>query len=280
MKGKAFDIGNLLKKSFAHFDESNAKDMGAALSYFTIFSLVPLLSVLIILIGSVIGETRVLSYVVEALGGVAGYEAGELIRNTLIDDGSSEFSLVSSLIAGGTLLFGVIIITSQLQASLDRIFAHSTFNAGFWRSLRDRVGSFSIVIILAIFMMVFMIISTGVSFFEPYISGRLPYSDALINVINFLLSFLFIFGFSLINFRFLPHSMPPWKSVAIGSFVTSLLFIIAKLIINLYLYLNDPGSSFGAAGTILVILVWIYFSAQILFYGASVAYVHSNTADK
>ena len=245
------------------------------LSYFTVFSLVPLLSVLIMLIGFVVGKVRVLSYVIEALGGVVGSEAGELIRSTLVDHGSGNFNLISSLIAGGTLLIGVIIITSHLQSSLDKIFNYIREKRGFWKSIRIKIASFSIVLILAVLTLIFMILSTGISFLEPWISSRIPYSEFSLYMVNFLLSFIFILGFSLINFRFLPHVKLPWKSVATGALVTSILFTLAKLLISFYLEFNDPSSVFGAAGTILVILIWVYFSAQILFFGACVAYVHS-----
>ena len=265
---------DLMKSSFRRFQECNVRDMGAALSYFTIFSLVPLLTVLITLIGFVIGVEKIQQDIVEAFGSLAGSDAAAFMSQTLLGSSSGEFSLISSLAAGLALFLGVIVITSQLQASFDKIFDYTPDKLGFKKMMRERVATFSIVLILAVFMLSFIVLSTGISFFGSFIDLGTKYGSTYSYVVNFLLTFLFVFGFSLINFRFLPHIRLPWKSVMIGSTMTSLLFMIGKIVISLYLVYSDPGSAYGTAGVILVILAWIYYSSQILFFGASVTYAH------
>jgi membrane protein len=272
MKGKAQATINFLKNSWDHFNDCNAKDMGAALSYFTIFSLVPLLTILILILGLAFGEEKVQADILLGLTSLAGEDVGNFLEKTLIKEDEGGFNIVKSLLTGSLLLFGVTIITTQLQASFDRIFGYTAQNIPFLKSVRERISSFSIVLILATFMLVFMVLSTGISAFIPYVKG-ITYGVGIAYIINFFLSFLFIFGFAAINFRYLPHVRLSWRAVGIGALITSILFIIAKLGISLYLAVSDTGSSFGAAGTILIILVWIYFSSQILFFGASAAYV-------
>lgn len=258
--------------AYGRYDESNAHDLGAALAYFTVFSLIPLISIVIIIAGIFLGKDLIVNQIFAAVKSSVGSDAATLLKNGIETASRSDSNLVASIISVGVLIVGVFGITTQLQGSLDRILCKEVRKVPFLRALREKFASFGIVFLLSVLLMAFLIASSAVSFFTGIVQSYIPLSAVYIKIFNFILDLIFIFAFCVINFRFLPNIPLKWRSVFFGSLVTSILFVIGKFALSIYLTYSDPGSGFGAAGALLVMLLWIYYSAQILFFGASFAY--------
>lgn len=264
---------SLLSKAYSRFQEVNVHDLGAALAYFSIFAIVPLLSVLIILASIFLGRELIQGEILNSLQGTIGTDAVTLIQNAFESTRNNDFNLLANIIGGLVLVFAVIGITAQLQSSLDRILGYKIKEISFLKMIRERISTFFIILLMAFLLIVFLTLSTGISFLKNIIEAFLPVPFLLVQSINFLLTLLFVFVFSVINFKYLPHVKLSWQSVFHGAFVTSILFILGKFALSIYLFFANPGSAYGAAGAILILLLWIYYSSQVLFFGACISHI-------
>lgn len=268
---------SLVAETVKRFKESNVRDLGAALAYFTIFALIPLITVIVIIVGSFLGNSVAQSEIFSAVQSAVGPSAASLIQSSFETHASLSSSILTSLIGAIVLIVAVIGLTTQLQESLDRIFCKELRKVSFFRMLKEKIISISIVFILSFFLLGFLLVSSGVSYFAAVLAPYIPFSFLYIDLISFILNLVFVFGFCVINFRFLPNIKLKWRSILYGSVVTSILFVIGKFILGLYLNFADPGSAYGAAGALLVILLWIYYSSLILFLGACISFAIEHT---
>jgi membrane protein len=274
-----FGKTGILKKSMQRFQECEAQNLGAALAYFSIFALVPLLTVLMIIISIFIGREVIQSEILSAIKNSVGDEAAIFLSEAFNKGGDAATNIWRSIMGVSVLIAVVIGITTQLQSSLDKIFGYEYKKISFIKYFREKIASFSMVLILAFLLLVFMIISTTVSLLSTLINSFIVISPIATEVINFILSFFFVLGFAFINFKFLPHVKISARSAFYGSALTALLFILGKFGLNIYLSFWQPGTAYGAAGVVLLILLWIYYSAQILFFGACFSYVLEKNSD-
>ena len=272
---------SLLQETVREWREDGANRLAAALAYYTTFSLAPLL-VLIIAIAGLAGgreaaQTRTMAQVEDLLGA----EGREFVEGMIESASQPETGLAATFVGAVTLLFGALGVFGELQNSLNTIWEVKPKPAKNWidgikRFVVRRLLSFTMVLGIGFLLLASLVVSAVVSAFGEYINNRWPLADFWLGLINFVISFLVItFLFGMI-FKFLPEIKIAWKDVWLGAAVTSALFSLGKFLIGLYLGRSEVGNTFGAAGSLAILLIWIYYSAQILFFGAEFTQVYAN----
>lgn len=277
---------NLLKDTFQEWLEDGANRLAAALAYYTTFSLAPLLVLIIAIAGLVGGREAAQTQTMAQVEDLLGNEGREFVEGMIESASQPETGLAATVIGAVTLLFGALGVFGELQNSLNTIWEVKPRPAKGWmdgvkRFVLRRLLSFTMVLGIGFLLLASLVVSAAVSAFGEYVGSRWPLADQGINaqwlgLINFIVSFLVItFLFAMI-FKFLPEIKIAWKDVWLGAAVTSALFSLGKFLIGLYLGRSEVGNTFGAAGSLAILLIWIYYSAQILFFGAEFTQVYAN----
>ena len=272
---------NLLKDTFREWREDGANRLAAALAYYTTFSLAPLLVLIIAIAGLAGGREAAQTQTMAQVEDLLGNEGREFVEGMIESASRPETGLAATLIGAVTLLFGALGVFGELQNSLNTIWEVKPKPAMGWmdavrRFVLKRLLSFTMVLGIGFLLLASLVISAAVSAFGEYIGSRWPMADFWLNLINFIISFMVItFLFAMI-FKFLPEIKIAWKDVWLGAAVTSALFSLGKFLIGLYLGRSEVGNTFGAAGSLAILLIWIYYSAQILFFGAEFTQVYAS----
>ncbi|MDF7814326.1 YihY/virulence factor BrkB family protein [Hymenobacter sp. YC55] len=264
------DIVNTLKATGSEFISNNSFRHAAALSYYTIFSLPPLLLIVITVASSVYGGEAVTGQIYGQMKGLVGADSAKFLQDSIAEFTKQQKSGIASIIGVGTLIFAATTFFVTLQESINDIWnLRVKPRSGIWQFIRDRLLSFGLILSVALLLLISFVISAVLSSFTDYLQRLLPeVTIVLIHLVDFALS-LFITSllFALI-YRFLPDAIIRWRDVGIGAFITALLFLVGKYLIAFYIAKSDPGSAFGAAGSAIVLLLWVNYSSLIIFFGA------------
>ncbi len=264
------DIFPLLKKSVSGFMDSNALSLAAALAFNAIFSIPPLLIIIIRAAGFFFGDELVSGKLADQLSGAIGTGAAEGIQDILKNAKFSGAGGIAFWIGLGTLIFAATTFFATLQQSLNTIWNLKVkpTNSILYMA-RERVFSFGIILSIALLLLISFVISAAIALLSSYLTRFIPDITVwAIKVVDFIVSLgLVTLLFGLI-FRYLPDAIIRWKDTLIGAGVTALLFTIGKFLISWYIGTSDPGSAYGAAGSVIIILVWIYYSSMIVLFGA------------
>ncbi len=267
----------LLKDTFSAFSQDNAMKMSAALAYYTIFSLAPLLLIIIWLTGFFFGEqaTRgeVYSQIDEFVGEAAAKQIQEFIQAISLA-GKSGFAIT---IGAGTLIVGATKVFIEIQDSINMIWGvRAKPKKGWVKLIVDRVLSFSVIIGLGFLLIVSLSVNIIIDTLSSVLVEYFPNTTVfLMSLINGSISFVIIAILFAVIFKFLPDAEVKWKYVRIGAIFTTILFIIGKYLIGLYMQYTAPASAYGAAGSVIILLLWIYYTATILFFGAEFTQVYA-----
>ena len=255
-----------------------APSMGAAISYYTVFSLAPLLVIVIAVAGAVFGREAVQGEIVGQLQDLIGREGAIAVQGLIKSASEPTKGLVAGIISLGVLLVGATTVFAELQSALDRIWhvPEKAKPSGLWAVLRARVLSFGLILGLAFLLMVSLSISAGISAFGSFASGLLPGWEVLLQGINMLLAVGTTTVLFAMIFKFMPSVDIEWKDVWVGAVVTAVLFEVGKFAIGLYLGKSGVNESFAAAGSLVVLLAWVYYAAQIFLLGAEFTKVYSD----
>ncbi|MBA3496978.1 MAG: YihY/virulence factor BrkB family protein [Gemmatimonadales bacterium] len=267
------DTVALLKDSGKDFIDDDCPTQAAALSYYTIFSLPPLLLLILMILGAVLDPQDIRGQLESQMGALMGPSATEQIRSILEqanEPGSGGIlPTVLSLVA---LVFGATGAFGQLQAALNRAWevAPDPEQGGLKAFLLKRVFSFGMILSVAFLLLVSLVLSAALTAFGGALGSALPegVSATLLQVVNQVISFVVVAALFAAIFKVLPDATIAWRDVWVGAAVTALLFVIGKFLIGFYLGRSNPGEAFGAAGSLAVMLVWIYYSSMILLFGA------------
>lgn len=271
-------IFKIVVKSFNAFMADKGLKLSAALSYYTIFSLGPMLIVLLSVAGIFYRndedlQGKLFGEINEFVGPAAALQIQELLKNLAFADKS----FTAIVIGVVTLIIGATGIFIEIQDSINQIWrVKAVPKKGWLKLLKDRFLSLSMVGSLGFLLIVSLVINGIVTAFSAYLSNYLP-SDILFlfDAVNLFITFVvLVFLFSII-YKVLPDAEIPWRSVRTGAIFTSLLFMLGKYLIGIYISYAAVGSVYGAAGTIVIIAVWIYYSAAILYFGAEFTQVYS-----
>lgn len=271
----------LLKETFREWSEDGASRLAAALAYYTTFSLAPLLVLIIAIAGLVGGHEAAQNQTMSQVEDLLGTEGREFVQGMIESASKPATGLTATLIGVVTLLFGALGVFGELQNSLNTIWEvkpkpAQSFLDGIKRFIGRRLLSFTMVLGIGFLLLASLVVSAAVSAFAEYIGTRWPLANFWLELINFLVSFAVIMLLFAMIFKFLPEIRIAWKDVWLGAAVTSALFSLGKFLIGFYLGRSEVGNTFGAAGSLAILLIWIYYSAQILFFGAEFTQVYAN----
>jgi membrane protein len=257
----------LLRDTVRDWYGDRAQRLGAALAFYTLFALAPGLVILIPLTGVFLGPQAARGHIVERIGFLIGRSGAEAIEVMIVSAGESGAGL--TIVAVVTLVFGLWWVFGELQDALNTIWG-VTPRPGrrFLVILRERFWSFALVVGVGFLLIASLAVSAWLAALGGFFAHLLPAPAAVLEAVDFVISFCLVtFLFGMI-FKLLPDVYVAWRDVWLGAALTSLLFSLGKIVIGLYLVRTTIGSAYGAAGSLVVLLVWIYYSAQILFFGA------------
>lgn len=270
-------IFRLLKETFHEWQQDGASRLAAALAYYTIFSLAPLLIIAIAIAGAIFGEEAARGEIVGQIQGLVGTEGAKVIETAIQNASQPDVSSVASIISIIALLFGASGVFAELQESLNIIWDVKVKpKQGLMVIIRKRILSFSAVLGIGFLLLVSLIASAILSAINTYFSGLLPGIPGIWRLVDFLFSFFSITGMFALMYKFLPDVKIRWSDVWVGAIITALLFTIGKSVLGIYLARGSFGSTYGAAGSLVIILAWVYYSAQILFFGAEFTQVYAH----
>ncbi|GAB4534141.1 MAG: YihY/virulence factor BrkB family protein [Pleurocapsa sp.] len=269
-------ILRLLKESFQEWQQDKVSLLAAALAYYTVFSITPLLVIAIAIVGAVFGEDAAQGEIVQQINQLVGEQGAQAIETALINADRPKLGGIASIISVVILLIGASGVFAQLQEALNTVWNIKTKpEKGIWQFIRKRLLSFGMVLAIGFLLLVSLILSAILSGISKFNLNILPGFTSLWQLVNFAISFAFItFLFALI-YKYLPDVKIRWKDVGVGSIITALLFTLGKFLIGLYLGQGSLGSAYGAAGSLIVFLAWVFYSAQILLFGAEFTQVYA-----
>ncbi|HKP53197.1 MAG TPA: YihY/virulence factor BrkB family protein [Chloroflexia bacterium] len=266
----------LVKDAFSDFGEDKAERLGAALAYYTIFSLGPLLVVLIAISGLVFGEAAAEGQVVDRIQGFLGADGAKTVQDMIKSASAPTAGIIATVLGSITLLLGALGILAQLKGALNTIWEVEPKKGGsFLGNLKDTLLSFLMVGAAGLLLLLSLIANSVLANMSGYLSDKLPLGPLFWQLVNYAITLLVVTPVFAAIFKFLPDVKVRWKDVWFGAFVTAFLFMVGQVAIGIYMGLTKVGTAFGAASSLVVILVWIYFSAQILFFGAELTQVYS-----
>ena len=268
----------LFRQTFAEFGEDRAQRLGAALAYYTIFAIAPLLLIAIAIAGSVFGREAAQGDVVAQFRGAIGDAAANALQEMIRSAAKPKSGAIATIIGVVALLLGAAGVVQELKDALNTIWnVEPQPSGGIMKKVRQQFLSITMVLGVGFLLLVSLLIDTFIATVGKYASHALPGGNVVWHVVQLAVSLAVItFLFAMI-FRFLPDTNIEWRDVWFGAAFTSLLFVIGKLALGLYLGRSSIGSSYGAAGSLIVLLLWIYWSAQILFLGAEFTQVYART---
>jgi membrane protein len=270
-------IWSLIKKSVVSWRNDRASSMGGALAYYTLFSIAPVLIIVIAVAGFFLGPEAARGELLDQLRGLLG-EAGATAVQGLVESASKpEDGIFATVVSVLLLLIGATTVFAELQSDLDRIWRAETKPlSGIWALLRARLLSFGMILALGFLLLVSLVVSAALAAFEKWWGGWFGGWALLLELLNFAFAFATTTGLFALIYRLLPRVDIAWHDVWVGAAVTALLFTIGKVLIGLYIGRSGIASGFGAAGSFVVLLVWVYYSAQIILLGAEFTRVYAN----
>lgn len=265
-----------LREVVQEWSNDNALTLGAALAYYTIFSLAPLLVLAIAVAGLVFGRAAAQGEIVTQIQGVLGPSGAELIESMIEKASEPASGVVATVISLLTMFFGASGVFGQLQGSLNQIWGADTQRRkGVKGQLQRRAASFSMILGIGFLLLVSLALSATISGLHQFIDEYLTVPAELLSLTNLTVSFLIVTALFAMIFKLLPDARIEWRDVWLGAAVTALLFTLGKSLIGIYLGRAGVTSVYGAAGSLVLVLLWVYYSSQLLFLGAEFTEVYS-----
>jgi membrane protein len=275
----AATLPDLAKKSVTAWMDDYAPSMGAALAYYTLFSLSPLLLLVISVAGLVFGAEAARGQLLSQLGGLMGEDGSRAIQGLLKSASHPRQSITASVISLVTLFIGATSILAELQSDLDRVWRvpAATRPSGLWGMLRTRLLSFGLIISIGFLLLVSLVVSAGLAVFANWYGAMFPGWVFTMQIVDQVVSLVFVTILFAMMYRVLPSVRVAWQDVWHGAFATALLFTIGKFLIGMYMGKAGVASGFGAAGSIVALLVWVFYSAQIFLLGAEFTWLYAHS---
>lgn len=267
---------DLLRETYVEWVDDKGDRLGAALAFYSVLSLAPLLVIVIAIAAAVFGREAARGEIVSQIDGLVGRDGAQAVQEMIIHSQQPATGIVAVLLGVGTLFLGAAGVFGELQDALNTIWEVPTKPSnGIWLFIKKRFFSFAMVFGTGFLLLASLAISTTLQALSEFMNARLSLPAAIWLGVDFLISFgviTLLFG---LIFKVVPDVKIAWKDVWIGAVLTALLFIVGKFLLGLYLGRSGLGSAYGAAGSLIVLVVWIYYSAQILFFGAEFTQVYA-----
>ena len=258
----------LIKSTVNGYIDDNALSRGASIAYYTVFSMAPVLVIIVAIAGAVFGEEAAQGALARQIQGLMGRDAAVAVQSMVRSAWQSKSGTLATVIGLVTLLVTASGVFGEMQSALNAIWRAEPKGTTVGRLVRARATSLGLVAALGFLMIVSLVVSAGITVVQTYIGGILPEAAVLISVLNFAISFGLITVLFAAIYKILPDRRLHWKDVGIGAVVTALLFEVGKTAIGLYIGSTAVASSFGAAGALAVVFIWVYYSSQIFLLGA------------
>lgn len=267
----------LLKQTAKEWSNQDVPRLGAALSFYTLFAIAPLFVIVLAVAGLWFGEEAARRELFGQVSGLVGSEGGKAIQSLVVAADKPKTGVWATVIAAVTLLVGATSVFVQLQDSLNSVWGVRRKPGGGLRHfIKDRLLSFALIVGIGFLLLVSLVLSAGLSVLGKFMGGLLPAQEVLLQVINFVVSFGVITLLFAMIFKVLPDVKIAWREVWIGAMITALLFNLGKFLLGLYLGRSSVTSAYGAAGSLVIVLLWVYYSAQILFFGAKFTQIYAS----
>ncbi len=276
MSFKAFT--GLLSKTASHWNDCNAPRLGAALAYYTLLSVAPLIILFVAICGLIFGTKGAEQQLLRETAAVIGRGGAGVLKTLIENSHHPKAGIIATAIAIVTLLFGASGVFVELRDSLDTIWNASRQASAGWRGLLwQRVLAFGMVLGLGLLLLLSLCVSAAFAIIQKYFTGFIPLHAAIFGeVLNFVISVCAIGLLFALVFKFVPAVPIDWRDVAIGAAATSILFMIGKSLLAIFLTTAGVGSTYGAAGSLVAFVVWVYYSAQIFLFGAIFTRVYAD----
>ncbi len=266
----------LFKTTFDEWNKDHAPRLGAALAYYMIFSLGPLFLILLAILGLVFGPAAAKNQLVEQFQGVVGIEGARFIQDAIAGAAKPSDNVIGALIGFVILFVGALGVFLQLQDALNSIWGVAPRpHAGLHTFIRNRVVSFAMLLAVAFLLLASLVVQVVIEAVITYLGSALPFSATVVQGANFFASLAIVTVLFALIFKVLPDAQIAWRDVWIGAMLTSLLFLIGRFALSIYLAHSAVADVYGAAGSLILVLLWIYYSAQILFFGAEFTKVYA-----
>jgi membrane protein len=263
---------SLGKKTVYSWLGDRAPTMGAAIAYYTVFSLAPMLVMVIAVAGLAFGQKAAEGALFGELADLVGPESAGAVQAMLRSASSTGSGIIATAVGIGTLIIAATAVFGELQSALNVIWkAPATASPGVWYLVKSRLLSLSIILVIGFLLLVSLVISAALAAFSDYLDRILPGFSVILRVVHLTLSFGFTTVFFAMMFKILPDTPVDWQDVWLGAAVTAGLFTVGKYLISLYIGSSNMASTYGAAGALIIVFVWVYYSAQILLLGAEFA---------
>lgn len=256
------------KKLSQKFSTDEATQLAAALAYYTVFSLAPLLVLLIILLGFILKSNEVQTQIIDFLQTSMGSESTETIKSMMQAAAQPSQSWFAKILSPIFLILGANGVVTQLQYSFNKVWPPKKTKSGIKEYIKTQLLAFLIIGIVGVIIFASLLLSTGLSMTSNYVGDIFPAVSYLLPLSEFIISFGLTSLLFMILFRYLPTSPPEWSQVWKGGILTGFLFFVGKFGLTLYFSMGNVASGFGAAGSLLILLLWIYYSSLILLLGA------------
>ncbi|MDQ6707384.1 MAG: YihY/virulence factor BrkB family protein [Acidobacteriota bacterium] len=267
---------DLLRRTALQWNTHNAPRLGAALAYYTVLSIAPLLVVVVAIASLVFGQEAAKGQLVWEIQDTVGAEAAKSIQSILQSAHQPSTGVLATVLGVGTLLIGASAVFAELRDSLNLIWdVPAPPASGLWTIIKYRFFSFAMVLGIGFLLLVSLVLSAIIAGIGKYLSEFHAIPAPVLHAGNILLSFFVITLLFALIYKLIPDVPIQWRDVWIGAAATSILFTLGKTVIGLYLGRASIGSAYGAAGSLVILLVWVYYSAQIFFFGAEFTHVYA-----
>lgn len=267
-----------MRTAITAWSDDYAPSMGAALAYYTVFSIGPTLLIVVSIAGLIFGEDAARGEVFGQLQGLMGNEAAAAVQELLASMERPERGVSAAAVSLVALLIGATTVFGELQNALDRIWRAPARvrSSGLWSLLRTRILSFGMILGIAFLLMVSLVVSALISALGKWWGGFFGSWETLLQLVNLAVGFGLTTAVFAMIYKLMPRVRVQWHDVWLGALLTALLFSVGKFAIGLYIGKSGVASGFGAAGSIAVLFVWVYYSAQVFLMGAELTWVYAN----
>lgn len=269
---------NLLKETANRWNQHNAPSLGASLAYYALLSLAPLVVLVVAVAGAFLSQSTASQDLIEQARQLAGDSAATTLQTVIDSSNHSHGGLLASSLAVVALLFGASGVFAELRQSLNIIWGAPPQSSGIREIIVQRLATFVMVLMLGVLLLSSLLISAAIGLGERYFTQLMPAGTAFVSeVTNIVASLVAISVFFGLIFKFIPDVPIKWRDVVVGSVVTAVLFTIGRMLLAFYLATAGVGSTYGAAGSLVALVVWVYYSAQIFFFGAVFTRVYADS---
>ena len=272
---KAQSLWSLITDTYAEWSKDNASQLGAALAFYTIFSLAPILIIIVAVVGFILGKESVQVYILNELIKVIGQNNANYVMSTIQNSYKAGSGIKATVIAIFLILVGSTTVCMMLKNALNVMWGVENGPSGLVYVLQERIKAFVIILFVGAFLLLSMILSSLISTMSLFLSNYVDIPFTLISVLDNIISVVLLTLLFAMLYKLLPDVKISWGDVWIGGAITAVLFTLGKFLLGLYLARSTVSSAYGAAGSLVVLLLWVYYSAQIIFLGAEFTQVYA-----